>query len=114
MNIGKYDAGRGFLHPDKLKVAEKMIGRPLIDVPNSTEHRGVAEIRLCPYMYYCWLHDQMGYGKMRDYEKPIRRKWQEEGILKEGSYPEFTKKGLKFVEYILKWAYPDDYDEMVI
>ena len=51
---------------------------------------------------------------MRDYERPIREQWIKDGILKNCSYPEFTAKGLKFVEYVLKWAYPQDYAQMVL
>lgn len=112
--MSKYLVGRGILHPDKLKIAEKLRGKPLVDHPDATEHKGIAEIRLCPYMYYCWLHDEMGWGKMREYEKPIREAWQKDGILTPGSYPEFTPKGRKFVEYVLKWAYPDDYTLLVL
>lgn len=112
--MNKYFIGRGFLHPEKLAIAEKLRGKPLVDHPDATEHKGVAEIRLCPYMYYCWLNDEMGWHKMRDYERPIREAWVKDGILKDGSYPEFTAKGKKFVEYVLKWAYPKDYAEMVL
>lgn len=112
--MNKYFIGRGFLHPEKLAIAEKLRGKPLVDHPEATEHKGIAEIRLCPYMYYCYLNNQMGWGKMRDYERPIREAWVKDGILKDTSYPEFTAKGKKFVEYVLKWAYPQDYAEMVI
>ena len=112
--MNKYIIGRGFLHPEKLKIAEKLRGKPLVDVEGAPEHNGVAEIRLCPYMYYCYLNGQMGYSRMKDYERPIRAQWIEDGILKNSSYPEFTAKGRKFVEYVLKWAYPTDYAEMVL
>lgn len=112
--MSKYYVCRGILHPDKLKIAEKLRGKPLVDTPNATEHEGIAEIRLCPYMYWCYLHSQRGWSNMRDYERPIREAWVEDGILKNGSFPEFTAKGKKFVEYVLKWAYPTDYAEMVL
>ena len=114
MKTANYNIERGFLHPEKLKVAEKYRGKRLVDTPDATEHNGVAEIRLCPYMYWCYLHYEMGWRKMRDYEKPIRIQWIKDGILKDCSHPEFTTKGLKFVEYVLKWAYPQDYAEMVL
>ena len=57
-----YFVGRGFLHPEKLKIAEKYRGKPLVDAEGATEHKGVLEIRLCPYMYYCMLNGQMGWG----------------------------------------------------
>lgn len=109
-----YYIGRGFLHPEKLAIAEKLRGKPLVDCDDATEHKGVAEIRLCPYMYYCYLANEMGYSKMREREFPIREQWKKDGILKDRSYPEFTAKGKKFVEYVLKWAYPTDYAEMVV
>lgn len=114
MKTVDYYIGRGFLHTEKLKIAEKYRGKPLVDFEGATEHMGVAEIRLCPYMYYCYLNGEMGWGKMRDYERPIREQWIKDGILKNCSYPEFTAKGLKFVEYVLKWAYPQDYAQMVL
>lgn len=40
--------------------------------------------------------------------------YKQETILKDTSIPEFTAKGKKFVEYVLKWAYPVDYAEMVL
>ena len=112
MKTADYYIGRGFLHPEKLKVAEKYRGKPLVDLDGATEHNGTAEIRLCPYMYWCYLHYETGYRKMRDYERPIRETWIKDGILKDCSYPEFTAKGIKFVEYVLKWAYPQDYAEL--
>ena len=114
MKTADYYIGRGLLHTEKLKIAEKYRGKPLVDFEGATEHKGVAEIRLCPYMYYCYIHEEMGWGKMRDYERPIREQWIKDGILKNGSYPEFTAKGLKFVECALKWAYPQDYAQMVL
>ena len=108
MRKSKYYVGRGFLHPEKLKIAEKYRGKSLVDCPDAIEHTGVAEIRLCPYMYWCSFSGVMGWGKMRDYEKPIREQWVKDGILKDTSFPEFTTKGKKFVEYVLKWAYPED------
>lgn len=111
--MNKYFIGRGFLHPDKLKVAERLRGKPLVDCEGATEHNGVAEIRLCPYMYWCYLNGEFGYSKMRDRERPIRKQWEEDGILKGSGIPDFTAKGKKFVEYVLKWAYPTDYAEMV-
>lgn len=109
-----YFIGRGFLHPEKLKIAEKYRGKPLVDAEGATEHKGVLEIRLCSYMYWCMLNDQMGWGRMKSEEKPIREAWVKDGILKNTSVPEFTAKGKKFVEYVLKWAYPTDYAEMVL
>lgn len=109
-----YYIGRGFLRPEKLRVAEKYRGKLLVDTCDATYHNGVAEIRLCPYMYYCYLNGEMGWSKMRDYERPIREEWVKDGILKNCSIPEFTAKGKKFVEYVLKWAYPRDYVEMVL
>lgn len=50
-----YFIGRGFLHPEKLKIAEKYRGKPLVDAEGATEHKGVLEIRLCPYMYWCTI-----------------------------------------------------------
>ena len=114
MKTANYYIGRGFLHPEKLKVAEKYRGKRLVDTPDATVHNGVAEIRLCPYMYWCFLNHEMGWTKMRDYEIPIRKQWIKDGILKDYSFPEFTPKGLKFVEYVLKWSYPKDYAEMVL
>mgnify|MGYP004457527535 FL=1 len=114
MKTADYYIGRGFLHPEKLKVAEKYRGKSLVDTSDTTEHNGVAEIRLCPYMYWCYLNNEMGWGRMRDYERPIRQQWITDGILKDCSYPEFTAKGKKFVEYVLKWAYPQDYAQMVL
>lgn len=113
MKTADYYIGRGFLHPEKLRIAERYRGKPLVDFEGAT-HNGVAEIRLCPYMYYCYVHGEMGWGKMRDYERPIREQWVKDGILKDCSYPEFTAKGLKFVEYVLRWAYPQDYAQMVL
>lgn len=112
--MSKYFIGRGLLHPEKLKIAEKLRGKPLVDREGSTCHCGVAEIRLCAYMYYCYINDMMGYSKMYDYEYPIRESWKKDGILKDQSYVVFTKKGKKFCEYVLKWAYPEDYQAMVI
>lgn len=109
-----YFVGRGFLHPEKLKIAEKYRGKPLVDTEGATEHKGVLEIRLCPYMYYCMLNGQMGWGRMKPEERPIREAWVKDGILKDTSVPKFTAKGKKFVEYVLKWAYPVDYAEMVL
>ncbi len=109
-----YFVGRGFLHPEKLKIAEKYRGKPLVDAEGATEHKGVLEIRLCPYMYWCMLNGQMGWGKMKPEEKPIREAWVKDGILENTSVPKFTAKGKKFVEYVLKWAYPVDYTEMVL
>ena len=109
-----YYIGRGFLHIQKLKIAEKYRGKSLVDFEDATEHNGVAEIRLCPYMYYCYINGKIDWDKMRDYEFPIYEQWIKDGILKNGSYPEFTAKGKKFVEYVLKWAYPQDYAQMVI
>lgn len=109
-----YYIGRGFLHPEKLAIAEKLRGKPLVDCDGATEHKGVAEIRLCPYMYYRYLAGEMGYSKMRDRERPIREQWIKAGILEDCSFSEFTAKGKKFVEYVLKWAYPTDYAKMVV
>ena len=63
MKTADYYIGRGFLHTEKLKIAEKYRGKPLVDFEGATEHKGVAEIRLCPYMYYCYIHGEMGWGK---------------------------------------------------
>lgn len=113
--MNKYFIGRGFLHPEKLAIAEKLRGKPLVDCEDATEHNGVAEIRLCPYMYWCSLNAEFGWSRMRDRERPIREAWVADGILeKDRSIPTFTAKGKKFVEYVLKWAYPTDYAEMVI
>lgn len=114
MKTSDYYVGRGFLHPEKLKVAEKYRGKPLIDHLDATKHNGVAEIRLCPYMYWCYLNGELGYNKMRDYERPIREQWVKDGILETDGIPCFTAKGKRFVEYVLKWAYPQDYAEMVL
>ena len=114
MKISDYYIGRGFLHLEKLKIAEKYRGKSLVDFPSASEHNGVAEIRLCPYMYWCYKNGEMGWLKLRDYERPIREEWKKDGILKDCSYPEFTAKGKKFVEYVLKWAYPKDYIELVL
>lgn len=51
---------------------------------------------------------------MKPEEKPIREAWVKDGILENTSVPKFTAKGKKFVEYVLKWAYPVDYTEMVL
>ncbi len=100
----KYFTGRGSLHADKKAIAEAYRGKPIT----------ITEIRLCPYMYYCMLNNQMGYGRMKDEEYAIREEWQKEaGILVDSSFPEFTEYGKKYVEFILKWAYPKDYLEMV-
>lgn len=112
--MNKYLVGRGFLHPEKLKIAEKLRGKSLVDCEDATEHKGVAEIRLCPYMYYCYLAGEKGYSRMRGREFSIREQWEKDGILKSSGVPEFTAKGKKFVEYVLKWAYPTDYAEMVL
>ena len=113
-NMNKYFVGRGFLHPEKLQIAEKYRGKPLADRADATEHNGVLEIRLCPYMYYCMLNNQMGWSRMRADEHPVREAWVKDGILKDTSFPEFTAKGKKFVVYVLKWAYPEEYVEMVL
>ena len=111
----KYFVGRGLLHPEKLAIAEKLRGKPLVDRKDASDHNGAAEIRLCPYMYWCSLNAEFGWRSMRDYEIPIREAWVTDGILKKDrSIPTFTAKGKKFVEYVLKWAYPTDYTEMVI
>ena len=112
-NMNRYFIGRGFLHPEKLRIAEKYRGKPLADFADTKEHNGTLEIRLCPYMYYCMLNEQMGWSRMRNEERPVREAWVNDGILKKTSYPQFTAKGKKFVEYVLKWAYPDDYAQMV-
>ena len=39
-----YFIGRGFLHPEKLKIAEKYRGKSLVDAEGATEHKGVLEI----------------------------------------------------------------------
>jgi len=110
----KFYVGRGFLHPEKLKIAEKLRGKPLVDAENAEEHKGVAEIRLVPYMYYCYLAGEMGYARMRNREYSIREQWEKEGILTGSGYPNFTPKGKRFAEYVLKWAYPEDYARMVL
>ena len=97
--------GRGFLSAEKLAIAEAYRGKPV----------SVTEIRLCPYMYWCSINAEFGWGKMKIEEYPIREEWQgEAGILEpDKSIPTFTEYGRKFVEFILKWAYPKDYLEMV-
>lgn len=111
----KYFIGRGFLHPEKLKIAEKLRGKRLVDCEDSTVHNGVAEIRLCPYIYYCYTKRVRCHRHvMRPREIPIREQWIKDGILKNTFIPEFTAKGKKFIEYVLRWAYPTDYAEMVL
>ena len=101
--------GRGFLCPEALAKAEELRGKPLVDAEGAKEHKGIAEIRLVPYMLYCEANDEMGWGKMRDREIPIREQWEKDGILEQSSYPRFTKKGREFALFVLHWAYPDEY-----
>lgn len=101
--IINYYIGRGFLHSEKQKIAEELRGKPI----------DTTEIRLCPYVYYSYINCEMGYGKMKEEEFPIREQWIKDGILEDSGFPEFTDKGLKFVEFVLEWAYPKDYLEMV-
>lgn len=115
--------GRGLLHPEKLKIAEKYRGKALVDYPSSNctpaIHQGIAEIRFCAYMYWCYLHKEICWN-IKDYEVPIRKQWVEDGILApdtsistHASVPKFTAKGKRFVKYVLKWAYPLDLDELL-
>ena len=114
----KYYMGRGLLHPEKLKIAEKYRGKALVDYP--AIHQGIAEIRFCAYMYWCYLHTKVC-RHIKDYEIPIRDQWVEDGILtpdcvttrSSAFVPKFTTKGKKFVKYVLKWAYPLDFTEEV-
>lgn len=106
--------GRGFLCPEALAKAEELRGKALVDCEGAEEHNGVAEIRLVPYIIYCEGTNQMGYGQMRDREFPIRESWIEDGILEDSSFPQFTEKGREFANFVLQWAYPQDYAKMIV
>ena len=70
-----YFIGRGFLHPEKLKIAEKYRGKSLVDAEGATEHKGVLEIRLCPYMYYCMLRYMFTPTFRRSKQTTTERRW---------------------------------------
>ena len=115
----KYYMGRGLLHPEKLKIAEKYRGKALVDYPYPPAiHQGIAEIRFCAYMYWCYLHKEICWN-IKDYEVPIRKQWMEDGILQPAPtrasafIPKFTAKGKRFVKYVLKWAYLLDLNELL-